>query len=255
MVRRSTRTATGEASAWGYVRYSTDKQGPNSVERQVARIEEWAKRTGSHLIGIAFDFEVSRTVDHGDRPGLALALDKVGRHGVLVAETTSRLAGDPWILGGIRRELARKGGRVATCDERGNEDLDEDRQDFDALFSKREIKQIRSRTKGALAVKRMRGEVVGVLPFGFGRKADGHHVMDPRTHAPRCKTGCTGCLHVERNDAEQATIARAIELAKTCRIRELTDTLNAEGHRTRRGTPFTFQGVWRMLGKVDAAAE
>jgi DNA invertase Pin-like site-specific DNA recombinase len=260
MVLRRKVTA-GSVGAWGYVRYSTDKQGENSTERQVAAIHRWADRTGTRLLGVFFDFEVSRTIDHGDRPGMALALDTIRQQHstVLVAETVSRLVGDPTILGAIRRVLAKSGARLATADETGNADLDEDRQDFDALFSKREIKQIKSRTKGALAVKRMRGEVVGVLPYGFGRKADGQHVKDPRTHAPRCEAGCVGCLHVEPNAAEQAVIHRAKALSdEGSTVRAIAAQLTAEGVRGRTGNPLSHTQVHRFLRpllEADAAAE
>ena len=61
MATTRARAAKGGGVAWGYVRYSTASQGENSVERQVQAIERWATRFGMVLVGISFDFEVSRT--------------------------------------------------------------------------------------------------------------------------------------------------------------------------------------------------
>ena len=66
-----------ESRAWGYVRYSTDKQGRNSTERQLEALQSWAARRGVELVGFSTDEEVSRTLAYGDRPGLIEALGKV----------------------------------------------------------------------------------------------------------------------------------------------------------------------------------
>jgi DNA invertase Pin-like site-specific DNA recombinase len=215
--------------AWGYVRYSTAKQGENSAERQCQALERWAKRTGVELVAVAYDPAVSRTTDHGERPGLTAALD--GLHGsgaALVAETVSRFAGDGYILETIRRQLGKSGARLATADETGNADLDEDRQDFEAMFSKREIKQIRARTKGALAVKKMRGERVGGIPYGKRLAADG--------------------VHLETDDAEQAVIARAKALSDTgLSVRAIATALAAEGIVGRTCNALSHTQVHRFL--------
>lgn len=247
-----------ERTAWGYVRYSTDKQGRNSLERQVEALESWATRRGLTLLGISHDVELSRTLAYGDRPGLTGALETVAseRIDVLVGESVSRLAGDAAILAGIRGALPR-GARLATADETGNEDLDEDRQEFEAFFSRREIKQIRQRTRGALAVKKMRGEAMGCLGFGYRRKADGMHVM--RDGARKClakSPDCGGCLHVEPDPGEQAVIRRVVALsAEGLSLQGIVDSLTADQISGRTGNPFGRTQVQRMLRASMAARE
>ena len=245
-----------ETTAWGYVRYSTDKQGKNSLERQVEALEGWAQRRGVTLLGISHDFEKSRTLAYGDRPGLLGAIELVTEEkiDVLVGESVSRLAGDSVILAGIRGALPR-GARLATADETGNEDLDDDRQEFEAFFSKREIKQIRTRTKGALAVKKMRGEVVGCVPYGYRRKADGAHVM--REGMRKCAAsvpGCGGCLHVEADEAEQAVIRYVVELSgeEGLSLQGICDALEHEHIFSRAREPFGRTQVQRMLRAAGA---
>jgi len=219
----------GAPVAWGYVRYSTDKQGENSAERQCAALERWAARMGVELVAVAYDPAVSRTLDHGARQGLTAALDGARESGaVLVAETVSRFAGDGYILEAIRRQLGRRGSRLATADETGNADLDEDRQDFEAMFSKREIKQIRSRTKGALAVKKLRGERVGCIPYGKRLAPDG--------------------VHLEVDESELTVVARAKALSDTgLSVRGIAAQLAREGIVGRTGNPLSHTQVHRFL--------
>ena len=188
---------------------------------------------------------MSHAVEHEERPGLwparARRRPRAGV-GILVAETVSRLAGDAVILAAIRKALP-KGSRLTTASETGNADHDEDREDFEALFSKREIKQIRQRTRGAMAVKKMRGEVVGCLPYGFRRKADGAHVTRD-DGAPKCAPGCHGCLHIERDPAEQAVIAGATALrADGLSVAAVERQLRAEGVVGRVGKPLLYAGL------------
>jgi len=228
------------------VRYSTEHQGENSVGRQCEAIERWAARFGVQLVAVFFDYATSRTTEHHARPGLSAAIDSLTKGTVLVAENVSRYAGDAVILGGIRAACTKRGARLATADETGDADLDEDRQDFEALFSKREIKMIRRRTKGALAVKKLRGERLGNVPFGFRRKLDDQHVM--RRGVRMCALSCMGCLHIESDEHEQRIIARAKVLSDVgLSVRAIAAALNEEGFRTRKGTPFSHTLVHRFL--------
>jgi DNA invertase Pin-like site-specific DNA recombinase len=256
--RKTAKKAT--LTAWAYVRYSTDKQGQNSIDRQRESIARWAERAKVTLVGESSDLELSRTLDHGERPGLVAALETIRtRHvDMLVAESVSRLAGDSYILGAIRRELP-KGARLVTCDDVGVPDLDEDMQEFRAMHSRQEIKQIRARTKGALAAKRLRGEISGTLRYGWRRKANGLHVGG---RDRRCAADCTGCLHPEQDPAEQAVIARVKALSDTgLAIRAIAARLAVEGvvgrpHK-RGGTPapLSHTQVHRMLRPLLIAEE
>ena len=181
-----------------------------------------------------------------------LALDVLREQGIgiLIAETVSRLAYDVVILGAIRKALPR-GARLTTANETGNADLDEDREDFEALFGKREIKQIRQRTKGALAVKKMRGEVVGAVPFGFRRKADGEHVTR-QDGSRKCTLECPGCKRIEQDPDEQAIIARALH-SSGMSVAAVERQLRADGVTSRVGKPLIYTQVFRLLSAVALA--
>jgi DNA invertase Pin-like site-specific DNA recombinase len=253
---RKAKRTTQAGTASGYIRYSTEKQGENSAGRQAEAIERWAARTGVTLLGFFFDFAVSRATAHGERPGLVGALDELQQRpaGALVAETVSRWAFDGAILEAIRIALRDRKSRLATADESGDADLDEDHQDFQALFSKHEVKAIRKRTKGALAVKRMRGERVGAVPFGQQLAHDGAHRIHKVTGTRVCAPFCPGCLHLTEHPTEAATIRRAKALSEEgLSIRAIAERLAAEGHVGRTGAPLSHTQVHRFLRPLLAA--
>lgn len=196
--------------AFGYIRYSTEKQGDGSIARQCAAIERWAQRTEHELVAIMFDFEVSRKTATESREGLALvALEgRKQRIGVVVAETVSRYVASPAALEEMQRELKRRGMRMDTADGCGNQELDETRWDFEALMSKYELKYLSRRTRDTLAAKKAKGEVVGTVPYGYRKASNGHHSGNER----RCQADCAGCRHIEPDPTEQYVMAKVRKL-------------------------------------------
>jgi DNA invertase Pin-like site-specific DNA recombinase len=238
-----------EATAWGYVRYSTKRQGLLSVERQCEAIEWWAKRRGVTLLGISWDYERSRMLSHDDRHGLMWAIfEAMGprRIGVLVAESVSRFAGDAVILAGIKDALPRWA-RLATSTETGNEDIDEELEDYGAINSKREIRQISQRIKGSLARLRARGAVSGNPPYGQRRKADGQHVLRD-DGSRKCGPDCAGCRNLEPDPEEQRCLSRMRELdASGMTYERIGRRLTKEGFRNRLGHVWIKQRIQRLL--------
>lgn len=234
--------------AWGYIRYSTEKQGENSVERQMDAIQRWARRFRAELVAVSFDLEKSRTLEHTDREGLLEAIGRIqsGAASVLIAESVSRFAGDPGILHGIKKAIGKKN-RVATANDSGDNDMDEDRQDFEAIFSRYEIRQIRARTRGAIAMKRMRNERSGQVPYGKRLKADGQHTGG-------CKGNCNGCLHWEDCPVEMAMLTRLFQLKGQgygCRV--ISHFLKDEGFRGKSGNVLDHCQVQRILDRAVRA--
>lgn len=224
------RRAARQHTAVAYVRYSTDLQGVKSLARQTEAIDAWAARTATTITAVYFDRAVSRTTDFEERPGLVAALDALRAGDAVVAESATRYAGDPFILEGIRREARRHGARVATSRDIGDDAHDEDLQDMETFFSKREIKAIRQRTKATMAVMKMRGERVGSIPYGKRLAADGRHLED--------------------EPAEQVVIRRALDLDHASYgIKEIAATLGAEGVTNRHGQPPSWRGVYKWLAR------
>lgn len=258
MVSRRSRRATKAKTAVAYIRVSKDDQDL-SPEGQRADIEAWAKREGVQVVAWHVDDGLCGALESDERPGLHAAIEDVRSGGatILVVTKRDRLARDTFVAAFVGREVEKAHGRVMCANGAGNGTTPADKMMRNMLdsFAEFEREQIKERTKRALQVKRDKGELTGKAPFGM-RRTSAHHCDACRAHALEHKG--LG-MHLEADESEQATIARAIELAKTRTIRALTDTLNAEGHRTRNGTPFTFQGVYQwlkpLLNRGEAAAE
>jgi DNA invertase Pin-like site-specific DNA recombinase len=93
---------------------------------------------------------------------------------------------------------------------------------------------IRARTTAALAVIRARGQKTGgSVPYGYRLDVDGRTLVAVET--------------------EQAVIARARALAAEGRsLRAVAVQLAADGHMSRKGSPFFAAQVGRMLASVGA---
>jgi len=231
MVIRRRKAAQTAKTAVAYVRMSKDEQ-KNSPESQRAAIEAWAKHEGITIAAWHADLGVTGSTPVADRPGLLAALTDVRERKatMLVVAKRDRLARDVVIAANVETLTKDVGAQVVSAGGEGNGDSPADgflRHVVDAA-AEYERGLIRARTKAALAAKRARGEAVSHAPYGFELATDGVHLQP-----------CT---------REQNTINRALALhVEGATIRALTATLNDEGHRSRRGKPFTFQAVYSWL--------
>ena len=102
-----------------------------------------------------------------------------------------------------------------------------------AAVSQWEREAIGERTRDALQHKRGNGERVGNIEFGYRLAADGKHL--------------------EPNPSEQAALTAIRKLrARGATLRDIAKELNADGYRTRRGTPWRLESVARAIN-LDAA--
>ena len=103
-----------------------------------------------------------------------------------------------------------------------------------AVLSEFERDLVVERTTMALAHKRSKGERVGEIPFGY--------------------RVCTDGVHLEPDEAEQATLARLRELrAQGLSVRRVASSLNTEGIPARDGR-WHHNSVWRALRRESEAA-
>jgi DNA invertase Pin-like site-specific DNA recombinase len=166
-------------TAVAYLRVSTEDQrlGPDA---QRAAIESWATGERIRIVAWHSDQGVSGGSDIDARPALvaALAALRVHRAGVLVVAKRDRLARNVYVAATIERAVARIGARVSCADGTANGDTPADefmRTILDGAAAY-ERALIRARTKAALQAKRLRGERVGKIPFGFRLAVDEEHV-------------------------------------------------------------------------------
>lgn len=217
----------------GYIRVSTDEQqqGPRA---QRDEIERWCAARGAELVAVHEDCGVSGAAALDARPGLMAALDELTKGGVLLVTKRDRLARDVIAAAMIERSAARPGASVVTCCGAGDGEGPEAllmRRMIDA-FAEYERELIRARTRAALAAKKARGEVVGELPIGSERAADG------------CK------LAVNADEARAVALIRALR-CDGMSLREIAAELSVRGVAAR-GARWHATTVARVLAREAA---
>ena len=167
---KSKKPVTDASKAVAYIRVSTDEQhlGP---EAQLAAIELWASRQGITLVAIHRDIGVSGATPLADCTGLMAALEDLGVHGAstLIVSKRDRLARDVMKAAMVEARAEALGARVtSTAGEGDGTDPSAKlmRQIVDA-FAEYERALIGARTKAALAAKKVKGERIGGIPYGF----------------------------------------------------------------------------------------
>jgi len=202
----------------------------DTFDRQRAAIEKYA-RTHGMVVADADWFQdegVSGTKDMDARPRLAALLDRVESNGVRVVlvENATRLARDLMVSEIILRQLRDAGCRVISCDS-GTDLIDESDDDP----TRRLIRQV----LGAVAEFDRR---VTVLKLRAARERI-------RSRSGRCE----GRKPFGTRPGEAAVVARIRELHRKPHghdrrsLGDIVKVLNAEGHPTRSGKPWTKESV------------
>jgi DNA invertase Pin-like site-specific DNA recombinase len=224
------------ANAIGYLRVSTDDQAESGLglEAQRASITAAAARLHLSLTRVVIEAGVSGALALTERPALLDAVSALGRGEVLLVAKRDRLGRDVLEVALIEKSIAARGARVVSAAGEGTDNDEPNsllmRRLMDS-FAEYERLVIRARTKAALAAKRARGERIGNLPFGVQLAEDE--------------------VHLEPAPVEQRLLARIRALRdQGLTTRQIAADLNAEGHRTRRGTAWRFQYVARNLKRT-----
>ncbi|MCY4662743.1 MAG: recombinase family protein [Acidobacteria bacterium] len=227
------RTQDGR-EAVGYCRVSTEGQAVSGLglEAQRQRIEARAVADGVQLARVFTDDGISGATL--DRPALANLLTQAdaGRVEAVYTFAFSRMSRSTRDMLALLDRFTRRGVRLVSLSE-----------GFDtrsaagafcltifAALSELERKQIAERTSAALQAKLARGERAGTTPYGYAADSAGRLVPSAD---------------------ERATIRRARALRRRGRtLKAIAARLNGEGRRTRRGAPWSPQGVAQTLLKA-----
>jgi DNA invertase Pin-like site-specific DNA recombinase len=167
---KSKKPVTDASRAVAYIRVSTEEQhlGP---EAQLAAINVWASRYNVTVVAVHRDIGVSGGAPLADCPGLMTALEDLGVHGagLLVVAKRDRLARDVMKAAMVEARTEALGARVTSAAGEGD-GTDPSaklmRQIIDA-FAEYERALIKARTTAALAAKKVKGERIGGIPYGF----------------------------------------------------------------------------------------
>lgn len=220
--------------AVAYIR--TEASEASSEQRRA--IEAWAAREAIEIRDWQVDAGVDATTPIAERPGLLAAYQAI-RHtgaGILVAANAERFSHDELVGWLIERAALGVGAAVHTADgsrvARRPEESAEAHRAYTrgAIDLARAYKRVmmRARVREVLAEKKMRGQRVGNVRFGYRVASDG--------------------VRLELDEKEQAILACVRELSLEGRTqREIAEQLAARGMVGRTGAPFRQQQISMLL--------
>jgi len=219
------------ATAIGYIRVSTQGQAEDGVSlaAQRAKIAAWTDFNGYALGDIFEDAGLSGT--KADRPGLAAALDAVGRGDALVVYSLSRLARSTRHTLEISERLNTVGADLVSLSERIDTTSAAGRMVFRmlAVLAEFERDQTSERTVTALQYKKAKGQKTGgLVPYGYRLAPDRIHLIE--------------------DPDEQEVIREARELRRSgLSFRNIADQLQARGLVARNGCLFQATQIMRIV--------
>ncbi|MBK8751657.1 MAG: recombinase family protein [Candidatus Competibacteraceae bacterium] len=205
-----------------YTRVSTDEQAESGagLKAQLDACTAFAQQQRWTVIGVFTDEGVSGTADLEKRIGLMAAIQALGKDDVLVVAKRDRIGRDVFLIKTIERLVIQRKAKIVALNG-ANEETPEASLLNGVMdqFAAYEVAVIRARTKAALAAKKVRGERMGKLPYGFT-------VVDDGVHLVPCAS-------------EQQILQRIVRLReKGASLRNMAATLNRERLFNRYGRPW-----------------
>lgn len=218
--------------AVSYLRVSGKGQvGGDGFPRQRAAIAKFCKAAKYDVVEEFRDEGISGSKDLDGRPGLAALLDRIESNGmkVVIVERADRLARDLMVSEVILDQLAQAGARVITAD---GVDLSSAADDPTRTLIRQVLSAVAQFDKSVTVLKlraarerlRRKGErVEGRKPYGF--RPD------------------------EQAIVEHMRALRAKPRGERLSYEGIATQLNAEGHTTRYGRPWTRAAVFQVLSR------
>ena len=228
-------------NAMGYARVSTEEQGDSgvSLDNQVAKIHKYSAREKMYLIESVT--EVKSGGEFAGRVALQAVLNAVekGEIQAVIVNDISRLSRDMLTLLALERSFDDSGVELHTVDGIIQTNSPNGFMSFamQAFMGEMERRQIKYRTKQAMAHKKASGQVVGSIPYGYHRGEPA--MVDGKL---------TKSKVLVSNPKEQETraTATALFLSGKC-LSEITNELNAAGNLTRTGRQWNPKQVSRII--------
>lgn len=229
----------------GYFRVSTAKQGASGLglDAQKAAVMQHVHANGCDLIGSYVEVETGKKHTLDNRPELQKAIVHAKRSkAILVVAKLDRLLRSTV----VRSMLKQSGVKFIACD---NPHANEFTIDIMAAVAENEVREIGARTRNALAAKKAKG-----IPLGSHRPECKDN-LSPEAAAKGRLIGAKRARELARelySDIQDWMIAQRKE-GKS--LQEIADTLNSEGHTTRRGCPWNPMQVKRVLERAGRNAK
>jgi DNA invertase Pin-like site-specific DNA recombinase len=196
----------------------------DSIARQRVAVGSYAKRAGYEIVGSYSDAAVSGADQVDIRPGFATMLARIAGNGVrtIIVETASRFARD-LIVQETGFRFLRDAGIVLIAADSPDSFLDD--------------------TPTAVLIRQVLGAVSQFEKAGLVAKLKG----------ARKRKRATGVkVEGRKSYAEAGRSIATVERAKALKaegltLREITDRLTAEGHKTRTGAAYQLTAIGRMI--------
>lgn len=220
-----------------YYRVSTSKQGDSGLglEGQEAAVTAYAAMTGGRILKRYTEVESGK---RKDRPELAKALGHAKRAGAtLVIAKLDRLARNVAFVA----NLMESGVDFVACDQPFANRLT---IHILAAVAEDEAKRISDRTKAALAAYKARGGVLGAARPNHPGLTEAARRKGRAVAAKAVSEAAAGAY------ADLAPMMRELR-ADGLSARAIAERLNAEGHTTRRGKPWSHVQVMRVLARFS----
>ena len=226
----STLTKTSKQTV-GYIRGSKATQ-EITLESQDRKVRAMAVVHETELLEVITDSASGKSLD---RPGVTrlLSLVDAGDVDTVIIAKLDRLTRSVRDLGDLLDRFERRGVTLISVAESLDTGSASGRLVLNIMASvaQWERETISERTREALATKRDDGERVGHVPYGSRLASDGVHLVPEAS--------------------EQAVLAR-IRAARRQGVtfREISETLNESGLRTRTGAPWTISKVHQLARRA-----
>lgn len=166
--------------AIAYIRVSTAGQAEDgvSLDAQAAKIRAWAELNGYSMGDVFSDAGISGSKTN--RPGLAAALQAVGKGDALVVYSLSRLARNTAHTLELANELERRGADLVSLSEKIDTTSAAGKMVFRmlAVLAEFERDTVAERTKMAMNFKRSQSQRIGSVPYGKRLADDGVTLID-----------------------------------------------------------------------------
>ena len=225
-----------------YVRVSTDAQVDGlGLDIQQVQIRKWSKANGHKVVGVEADEGKSGSDGLESRDALASAMRRLrsGEAAGLVVYRLDRLARDLVLQESLLAEVRRHGAEVFTTSPSEAAFLADDPDDP----SRRLIRQV----LGAVA-EYERGLIKLRLASGRRRKCErGGYAYGAPPYGYRSEAGV-----LVPDPIEHPALVRMLDLHKSGgSLNAIIATLDAEGHRPKRGGRWHTSSVWRIIQRAN----
>jgi DNA invertase Pin-like site-specific DNA recombinase len=225
----------------GYIRVSTDRQAEHGqgLDVQEREIRKWAKANGHRIIAIRRDEGESGSNGISNRIGLADALADIRARTAeaMAVWKLDRFSRDALLQEQLLVEVWRMGGEVYSTAPAEN-NLRDDPEDPSRKLMRRMLGAVAEYEKDMIVLRmrmgRRRKAEKGGFAYGspsYGKRSEGGALVD--------------------DDRERATVARIGELHTAgVSLREIGQTLTAEGHRPKRAERWHPESLRRIVSRL-----